>query len=414
MRIAKWFGFAILVGILGVGVGVGLRLADMAKSLPGLDWMASEKTWAQVTPAQTVPAAAGRLPAAGSVPNLGAARPDSPRHTVVVDVAQRVSPAVVSIGASKKTFGRQYDPYGGDPYFSMFQILPLTLDFPYMGSGFIIDKTGHVITNYHVIENASAITVTLPDRRTFQARLLDADRYVDIALLQIEGLKRDESLPTIPLGNSGGIMIGETVLAIGNPFGPLIADPRPSVSVGVVSAVNRSFKLDENSRAYQNMIQTDAAINPGNSGGPLVNLDGEVIGINTFIFSRSGDSTSVGFSIPVNRATRVAQEILKYGKLRTIRLDFEPWNLNASIQQALGLKTDKGALIRSVDVGGPADRAGLQPGDVIVGVDGNEISDVDSLLSDFLTRTVGETIQFQIVRGGKDLTLDYKVEEGKR
>ena len=211
----------------------------------------------------------------------------SNRHTIVVDVAQRVSPAVVSISVTKITGERQWDMFGGE-FFAPYNLIMRERNFPYLGSGFVIDQSGRTLTNYHVVEDSSAITITLPDGRSFKAKLLDADSYLDIALLQIEGLKPGDKLPTIPLGDSNSMMIGESVLAIGNPYGPLLADPRPSVSVGVVSAVNRSFRGQQQSHIYQDMIQTDAAINPGNSGGPLINLDGEAIGINTFIFSRSG------------------------------------------------------------------------------------------------------------------------------
>ncbi|HOE97693.1 MAG TPA: trypsin-like peptidase domain-containing protein, partial [Candidatus Sumerlaeota bacterium] len=278
---------------------------------------------------------------------------------------------------------------------------------------FIIDKEGHVLTNYHVVEDASGISVTLTDRRTLRASLMDADRYLDIALLKIEGLASGEQLPFVPMGNSDDIMIGETVLAVGNPFGPLIADPRPSVSVGVVSATSRSFRGDQNGRIYQNMIQTDAAINPGNSGGPLLNLDAEAIGVNTFIFSRSGDSASVGFSIPINRVRRIVEEILEFGRLRAIRMDFETVSLSPPIVQMLDLGVTEGALVRAIDIGGPAERAGLQPKDVITRVDGIDIRDADDLMASFLTRTVGETLDMTVRRDGEELHLKYVIEEGR-
>ena len=401
MRLFKWLGIIAAFGALGLGLGLGLNLAqysqiknDVARII---GWSPGAKAVAQATGLHTAPTNPLRR---------------SARHTIVVDIAQAVSPAVVSIGVTKTTYVRQYNDFGGDLFFSPYILGKSDQKFPYLGSGFIIDKKGHVITNYHVVEDSNSINVTLTDKRTFQARLLDADRYVDVALLQIEGLKGTEDLPTIPMGNSNDIMIGETVLAVGNPFGPLIADPRPSVSVGVVSAVQRTFKADEQSRIYQDMIQTDAAINPGNSGGPLINLDGEVIGINTFILSRSGDSSSVGFSIPINRATKVVEEILRFGKIRSIRLDFEVTRLTPYIIHTLNLAIKSGALVRQIDTDGPARKAGLEPGDVIVRADDKEIQNETDLLTYFLTRTVGEAIKLRVIRDGKPLDLHYQIIEG--
>lgn len=402
MRFLKWLGIALSIGIFGVGLGIGLGLTqrqpDAAHVAPSLNRLLS--------PAQ----ARAEQDSAPLPGQPGTKR--SVRHTIIVDVAQRISPAVVSIGVTKKTISRQFYDFGGDLFFSPYILGPQRQNFPYLGSGFIIDKKGHVLTNYHVVEDSDEIFVTLTDRRTFPAKLLDADRFVDVALLQIEKLSTDETLPAIPLGNSSDIMIGETVLAIGNPFGPLIADPRPSVSMGVVSAVNRSFKANEG-RIYQDMIQTDAAINPGNSGGPLVNLDGEAVGINTFIFSRSGDSSSVGFSIPINRAARIADEIIRFGKVRSIRKDFDVIKLTPFYKQALGITSiDSGALVHAIDENGPAQRAGLEPGDVIVHADEKAIEDDADLIGYFLTRTVGETVRLRVIRQNKEIELNYQITEG--
>jgi serine protease Do len=391
----RWIGKLALVGMFGAGIGLGLQWSG-----------APQRHAAAIDPAGEAHA---QQPAIAT-----ATGPGSPRGTIVVDVAQRVSPAVVSIGATKATYIRESDPFGFDLYFPLYQYAKR--EFPYLGSGFILDAKGHVLTNYHVVQGATRINVTLTDRRSFTARLLDADTYVDVALLRIEGLDPDETLPTLPLGDSDGILIGETVLAVGNPFGPLISDPRPSVSVGVVSAVDRSFKLTQDNysgaeHTYRNMIQTDAAINPGNSGGPLVNLDGEAIGINTFIFSRSGDSASVGFSIPINRARKIAEEILQFGRVRAIRVDIEPLNLTPSIRQWLQLTVDKGALVKSIEIGGPAERAGLEPGDVVTGCDGVPINDAEDLMAHIMSRNVGDKIAMQVKRQEQDLELSYPVTE---
>ena len=408
MRGLKHLGLFVIAVLclaltLGLGIGLGLRLRGGSPSQSS-----------QPTPVIDKALSALDQPAAASsagVPTY-ATPSGSARHTIIVDVASRVSPAVVSIGVTKTTLVRQFDPFGWDPMFPYYSIARRNQRFPYLGSGFIIDKEGHVLTNYHVIEDANGISVTLTDRRTFRATLMDADRYLDIALLKIEGLSKDEQLPFVPSGNSDDIMIGETALAIGNPFGPLIADPRPSVSVGVVSAVQRSFRSDPNdpeSRNYQDMIQTDAAINPGNSGGPLVNLDGEVIGINTFIFSTSGSAAGVAFSIPINRATRVVSEILKYGKLRAIRRDFEGMTLTPYIVQALDLKISRGVLVRSVDINSPAEQAGLAPGDVITAVEGKDIQDNNDLLARMLACTVGDKLRLSVNRQNKPVEIVYPI-----
>jgi serine protease Do len=397
---------ATLAGLLLLGVGIGIGLNGSRWIGGGLS---PDVNLAGLNALDPTPASRAQAVMPVKAPVVAGT---SNRHTRVVDVAQSASPAVVSIGVSKiATVQNPIDMF--DPSFTIYRLAQRELDFPYLGSGFIIDQDGHVITNYHVVQDAKSITVTLTDNRSYPARLLDADRFVDIALLKIDPKPGDPPLPTIPMGNSDDIMIGETVIAIGNPFGPLIADPRPSVSVGVVSAVKRSFDADRRdgeARAYQDMIQSDAAINPGNSGGPLVNLDGEVIGINTFIFSRSGDSASVGFSIPINRARKVEQEIMKFGKIRALSIDFQVKDITPYVQQVLHLSTTKGALVTSIN--GPAEKAGLQPGDVITKVDDKHINSAQDLMTNLLTRTVGETLKIQIQRQDQELEIKYTMIEG--
>ena len=219
-----------------------------------------------------------------------------PGKNPLVLAAEKVSPAVVSVGGTETRLYRRrlYDPFF-DEFIVPFNPYPKTTKIPYRGTGFIVKvegDTGYVVTNYHVIHELKTVFITLPDRREISAEVLDADMVVDVALLKIKG----DNLPVIKMGDSDKLRIGEWVLALGNPFGNWIEDPHPTVTVGVVSALNRSFNPDYSNsepnsiRVYQGMIQTDAAINPGNSGGPLVNIRGEIIGINTFIFSRVGGS----------------------------------------------------------------------------------------------------------------------------
>lgn len=370
--------------------------------------------------------AANAAPVAAVAPSRA-----SSRHSVVVDIAQKVSPAIVTIGTTMMVRGRtQLNVFDSD-FFNFFVPGPSKEGyFPYMGSGFLVDEEDvlgtkpasnnptrtFVLTNYHVIQQAEKIFVTLTDGREFPAKLLDADAVVDVALLEL-AVEGDKNIPTVKLGDSDAIMVGEGVVALGNPFGPIIEDPQPTVTVGVVSAVNRSFQpeVDPNSgnpRVYQNMIQTDASINPGNSGGPLVNMDGEVIGINTFIIAPgTSSSAGVNFSTPINRAIRVGQEILQYGKVRSLYVDMNVYPVSAKLAQRYDLKETQGLLIVSMDKTGPGARAGLQAGDIVLKVNGKDILNADQFYAAFYSRTVGETIKFSISRDGARSELEYKIEE---
>lgn len=362
---------------------------------------------------------------------------NSARHSVVVDAARRVSPAVVTIGVVERRRSRiplRVPLIGQDLGFDFFfGSRTQKRNIPYVGSGFIIDRQSlptkeqasikadsearYVLTNYHVIQGADEITVTLPDGREFGAELLDADRVVDVALLRLQADDGD-SIPTLRLGDSDEIMIGETVIALGNPFGPLIRDDHPTVTAGVVSALNRSFELERDRRSgdpqrvYRNMIQTDASVNPGNSGGPLVNVDNEVIGINTFIIAPGGGSSGVNFAIPINRAAKVASEILQYGKVRSLYLDFEVIALSRihpSRLKDLGVTETRGLLIYKIESIGPAMDAGLELGDVIVEIEGREVAQRDDLIAPVISRTVGENLSLTISRQAKRLDVIYSI-----
>ncbi|OYD15173.1 hypothetical protein CH330_06490 [candidate division WOR-3 bacterium JGI_Cruoil_03_51_56] len=222
------------------------------------------------------------------------------RQNAIVQAARKVSPAVVSIIVTQARIV-SYDPFGGfgmDDFFrDFFPRRQFRQEVKAMGSGFIISKDGDIITNAHVVRNATEIKVILPDNREFDAEFIGIDNNLDLALLRISG----KNLPVAPLGTSRDLMIGEWAIAFGNPFGFLLKDAQPTVTVGVISAVHREVKSGR-SMVMSNMIQTDAAINPGNSGGPLVNADGEVIGINTFIFTHAGGSEGIGFAKPIDEA----------------------------------------------------------------------------------------------------------------
>ena len=337
------------------------------------------------------------------------------RRNAIVQAIEEASPAVVSINVVET---REEVP-------PMFRDFWEFFDLPSprhrvenrrvdsVGSGFIIDAEGHILTNYHVLEGASAIAfVTLSDGRDLKAEILGVDPRTDLALLKAEGA----NLPFAALGESEDLYIGEWVIAIGNPFGPLISDPQPTVSVGVVSAKNRrlSPSIGEGERLYQDMIQTDAAINPGNSGGPLVNAKGRVIGINTMIFSQSGGSVGLGFAIPIDRARRVVAELQRYGRRR------DPWagfkvedvvDLHPDFARQQGITIDHGCLVVNILRDCPAYKAGLRPGDVIIGIAGHEVvrsSDIDFAIWDHF---VGDAISLEIDRQGERKTLTFIVEE---
>lgn len=233
------------------------------------------------------------------------------RENAITNAVAAIEPAVVSVNVIKTEIVRPGGMFGGY-FFNFFDFAPLRREVQSIGSGVVFDENGHVITNAHVVKGATQIKIVLPDRREFDASLVGMDDNRDIAVLKMRqgtGAK----IPFARLGNSKDIIIGEWSIAVGNPYGFLMNDCKPSVSVGVISALNRNFNMRDSERQYLNMIQTDAAINPGNSGGPLVNINGEVIGINTFIFSDSGGSVGIGFAIPIDTVKESVDKITGLG-----------------------------------------------------------------------------------------------------
>ncbi|MBN1900213.1 trypsin-like peptidase domain-containing protein [Candidatus Sumerlaeota bacterium] len=332
------------------------------------------------------------------------------RRSAVVEAAEKVSPAVVTIGAVRTAYARRFDPFFSD-FFSPFIVYPYKERLPYLGSGFIINSKGYILTNYHVIEGAEKVLITLADGRELEGEILDADRVVDVAMLKI---REGEEFPSAQMGNSDDILIGETVLAIGNPFGNLLEDPHPSVTAGVVSAVKRSFNPDtESLRVYSDMIQTDASINPGNSGGPLVNIKGEVIGINTFIMSRTGASHGIGFAIPINRARAIAREIIDHGRIRPLWRDFDCVNLTPYLVKLLKANDAQGVVIRRMEKDGPAQKSGLQVGDIIRKANGRDVRNCADFIAYFSALQVGDAFSLEIFREGKILKIDYIIHEYK-
>ena len=328
----------------------------------------------------------------------------SERRTEIVEAAERVSPSIVSIGASRTTY--YVNPFAD--FFSNFTVYPYQERIPYLGSGVVVDPKGLIVTNYHVVQNAEDVFVTLMDGREMPGKVLDADTVLDIALVKIEG----KDLPAVKLGDSSDLLVGEWVLAMGNPFGNLIGDPRPTVTVGVVSALKRSFRaLGNETRVYQDMIQTDAAINPGNSGGALINCLGELVGINTFIMSKSGGAEGIGFAIPVNRVKAVIEEILMHGKIRSRLIDFRMQNVNPRVAKMVGAAATKGAIVSELMQGGPADRAGFRVGDIITSVDDRPVKDAEDVALSLWSQQVGTKVRCEVDRRSRKLTFDYVVTE---
>ena len=333
------------------------------------------------------------------------------RRTAIVTAAQRVSPAVVSVSVVTTRIVRA-DPYGlpfHDEFFDRFFPPSVYRErVPGLGSGVIVDADGIVLTNSHVIRDAEDVKVNLPDGRHFDAKLLGDSPVYDLAVLKIP----PDHLPVAPLGDSDSLVVGEWAIAIGNPFGFLLDDPQPTVTAGVVSATRRDIKAEATSTAmYKNMIQTDAAINPGNSGGALVDADGEVIGINTFIFTNSGGSIGLGFAIPINLAKKVLSEVRRYGRVRVAWPGMTVQPVTELLARRLGWDGTGGLVVSAVDKGGPADRAGLKPLDRIRRVNGRVTNDVEDAQSGIYGAQVGDRLTLDVERDGRSRSIVITLEE---
>jgi serine protease Do len=333
------------------------------------------------------------------------------RRTAIVTAAQRASPAVVSVSVITTRVVRA-DPFGGvlhDEFFDRFApYVERRQRIPGLGSGVIVDAKGLVLTNDHVVRDAEKITVNLADGRQLPGKVLGSSTIYDLAVVKIDGT----NLPVAPMGDSDGLVVGEWAIAIGNPFGYLLNDAQPTVTAGVISATRRDIKSDATeSGMYKNMIQTDAAINPGNSGGPLVNGDGEVIGINTFIFTSSGGSLGIGFAIPINLARKVVAEVQQYGRVRTAWPGMQIQEVNADLARKLGWTEDSGVVVSRVEKGGPADRAGVQVGDHFRKVNGVEVKGIEDAQRGIYGLQVGDALDVTVERGDKQLNLHVVLAE---
>ena len=306
--------------------------------------------------------------------------------------AKSAAPAVVSIATTQ---ARTSHPLANDPWFRFFYG-DREDDSPQMGlgSGVIVSPEGYILTNNHVVEGAQEIEVTLSDSRRTTAKVIGTDPDTDLAVLRIT-LDR---LPVIAMGNSDTVQVGDKVLAIGNPFGV-----GQTVTGGIISALGRNH-LGINT--FENFIQTDAAINPGNSGGALVDVNGSLLGINTAIYSRSGGNMGIGFAIPVNTARQVLEGLVRNGQVTRGWIGVEPVELNSDLAETFGIQQTEGVIITGVLQNGPAFKAGLKPGDVLLAVGEKDVRNVSELLTLIAAQTPGTAVKMRIKRRNADMTLE--------
>jgi len=337
----------------------------------------------------------------------GAALIDAAPMPSLAPMVKRVSPAVVNIatrGTIKEEPG-QRNPLLDDPFFRRFfdvppDSKPRERQFQSAGSGVIVDaKNGYIITNHHVVENASEITITLLDNRSFSAKVIGSDEGADIAVLQA----KQPNMIAMAMGDSTRLEVGDYVVAIGNPFGL-----QHTVTAGIVSALGRS---GINPDGYEDFIQTDASINPGNSGGALVNLRGELVGINSAILSRSGGNIGIGFAIPVNMAKRVMDQLIKYGQVKRGVLGVNIYNVTPDIAKEFGLTESSGALVAGVAPGSAADHAGVKTGDIITSINGVSMKDAGELRNTIGMLRVGDKVEIGLLRDGKARKVNALIAE---
>lgn len=341
------------------------------------------------------------------------------RQNAITRTVERVSPAVVGINVIEIRETVFRDPFreffGDDPFFGPFfrdrmRDRTRRQEVRGLGSGFIISPDGYILTNDHVAGNAEEITVTLSDGRQFQADLIGSDLVSDIALVKID---TEEELPYVPLGDSDDVIIGEWVVTLGNPFGLFERGHKPIVTVGVISAKNMNLS-SVNNRVYRGMLQTDAAINSGNSGGPLVNSLGEVIGVNTLIYTGSGYQTGnvgVGFAIPVNRVKNVVAELREHGKIdRSFWTGMRIQAIDQNFARILGMDRPEGVIVNQVLHNSPAERAGLEVGDVVIEVNGERIVRQDVLIDVVNSSRVGDVLELKVLRDNEEKIINLELE----
>ncbi|HRE15034.1 MAG TPA: trypsin-like peptidase domain-containing protein [Usitatibacteraceae bacterium] len=369
-----WLLFAQVVTVtLGALFVVSLVMPDLLGGRPGV----VEIREAAPAPVVAIPTAAGR-------------------PLSFADAARKAVPAVVNVSATKET--RRRNPVPDDPAFRRFFSVPETQ--VSLGSGVIVSREGFILTNHHVVDGVSEIRVTLNDGRTVPGRIVGTDPETDLAVVRIAA----PNLSPITFGQSEGLRVGDIVLAIGDPF-----SVGQTVTMGIVSALGRDIG---SANPYGRFIQTDAAINPGNSGGPLVDAAGNLVGINTLIFSRSGGYQGIGFAIPASLARRVMEQIIETGAVTRGWFGVEVANITPELAESLGLAGTRGAIVGGIERGSPAEKGGIRLGDVIVRVGDQAVADLTGALNAIADVPPGMTVAVTVLRANREVPL--RVTVGKR
>lgn len=411
MQLNRMVRNLVVAGVIG---GAGFALARIDSPISAVNAAPNDPVATERVAATPV------IPTAPAAQQLAASPAQLPNFTALV---QRYGPAVVNITvtqrATKSSFNLRRQQQGpgddaddDDPFAQFFRGLPFGPNGPRqmiprngiiqrgLGSGFIVSPDGTILTNAHVVDGATDVMVKLTDRREYKAKVVGADKKSDIAVLKIDA----KNLPVVSFGSSDKLAVGEWVVAIGSPFGF-----DNSVTAGIVSAKARSLPTD----SYVPFIQTDVPVNPGNSGGPLFNLSGEVVGINSQIFSESGGFQGISFAIPIDIALNVKDQLVAHGKVTRSRIGVTIQDVNQQLANSFSLPRPMGALVSDVEADGPAAKAGLKSGDVIVRLDGKEIDRSADLPSRVATLKPGSTARLQVWRGGKPTEIDVTLAELK-
>ncbi len=390
----RFFIILLIPLILGFGIGYSV------KSTAGDSTAAVNKEFAEAFPSSSKSSA---------VQSQETEPTGNSRKNAITKSVALISPAVVGINVMEVRTVR--DPwsqlFGDDPLFRQF-FGDRQEKVQSLGSGFIISADGYIVTNDHVAGNATQITITMTGGKNFKAQLVGTDPVTDVSLLKVDG----KNLPFVNLGNSDDIVIGEWAIAFGNPFGLFEVNDKPTVTVGVISSTGMNLgRMD--THFYKEMIETDAAINGGNSGGPLVNIQGEVIGMNTLIYTGGRSSTFVGygFAIPINKIKKVVADLRKKGKVvRDIWKGFDAQDVDARIARYFGMPKVTGIIVSEVEEGGPAAKAGLKVGDIVLAVNGQKIGSGDDLTEILIDSSPGDVLDLQVYRERKTTELKLKLE----
>jgi serine protease Do len=393
----------------------GLLLLVLATSLGGgvIGYSVAKNASVETAPAST-PDGEGTFEQAFAV-NTDAQRRASVgetlmggRRNAITRAVAAASPAVVGINVVELRQYRQVSPWGDDPFFrQFFGDRTYTQQVQGLGSGFIISPDGYILTNDHVAGNAKEITVTMTNGKQFKATLVGTDLISDIALLKIDG----KDLPYTRLGTSDDVIIGEWVIALGNPFGLFDINDKPTVTVGVVSNTGMKIESGEG-RVYRDMIQTDAAINSGNSGGPLLNATGEVIGVNSVIYTPNQGNIGLGFAIPINRVKTVVAELRRSGKIeRNFWTGLQIQAVDRRIARYFGLDKVQGVIVSEVKRSSPADRAGMREGDIIIEANGEKVNDEASLVAIVDDAHTGDSLKLKVIRDRHEMNVVLRLEK---